>query len=83
MPPPPEAEYPSKDEALQAVHSFTKKYGYELVLAKAKKNKAGSTYRHQLECKRHSKLSNTRRLEDDERVRTKRSSIRTGTYIVR
>lgn len=73
---PPERQYLSKDDGLTAIHEFTKSYGYELVLRKPEKNQDGAIYKYYLECKRHGRLSNTRKLEDSDRIRTKSSSMR-------
>lgn len=78
IPPPPEQEYESRQTALEAIHSFTKEHGYEVVLRKPKKNKNGQIFKYNLECKRHGKLSNTRKLETEDRRRVNRSSIRIG-----
>lgn len=77
--PPPEAVYDSYKLALEAVHSFSKGYGYEISVRKSlKKNKRDEAYKKLLRCTRGGKLRNTRKLTDETRVRLNRGSKVTG-----
>lgn len=76
--PPPEAIYPSYQRALDAVHGWAEGKGYELSITRAVKNSKGQIYKRQLQCSRHGKLQNKRKLAEEDRVRLARGTRKTG-----
>ncbi|KAN0074957.1 hypothetical protein V8E54_007568 [Elaphomyces granulatus] len=77
MPLPPEQTFDSFRELEEFTHKWSLQYGFELVRAKKnKKNKAGDICIRYLQCSRHGKLSNTRKLRAEDRKRLKRASRR-------
>ncbi|KAF1813370.1 hypothetical protein P152DRAFT_316037 [Eremomyces bilateralis CBS 781.70] len=73
--PPPEAYYDSMEDAIEAIHSWTKAHGYDVSKSKPVKTKRDKLlYRYLLRCTRCSKSKNTRKLKPEERRRTKRGS---------
>jgi MULE transposase domain len=77
MPLPPEETFKSFKDLEEFTNKWSLQYGFELVRGrKNKKNKEGEICIRYLECSRHSRLSNTRKLGPEDRKRLKRLSRR-------
>lgn len=77
IPLPPEQTFESFEDLEAFIHKWSLQYGFELVRTKKnKKNKQGDICIRYLQCSRHGKLSNTRKLRAEERKRLRRSSRR-------
>lgn len=78
MPPPPEARYPTFQSGLDAMYAWVKEQGYDVSRNKSRKNKQQMIYKYIIRCTRYGTLDNTRKLRDEDRVRTKRTSKKTN-----
>ena len=74
--PPPEVEYESLEAAKKAGNAWASKYGYWLVCKNGKPNSEKKTWFYYFRCRRGGKLANTRKLTDEQRVRTAKSSYK-------
>lgn len=78
IPAPPESVYPTFQTGLDALYAFVKEQGYDVSRNKSRKNKQQTIYKYIICCTRSGKLDNTRKLRDEDRVRTKRTSKKIG-----
>ncbi|KAK6436362.1 hypothetical protein LTR95_007444 [Oleoguttula sp. CCFEE 5521] len=76
LPPPPEATYPTYQDLEEAIHSWSKEHGYELVRRASKKNAKGVLYKRYYHCSKHGKVANTGKLTVETRIRHNRKSQR-------
>lgn len=78
LPPPPENTFPSYAAATQAMYTWAKDYGYDLSTYRSVKMKSGVIYKRIFRCTRAGKVDNKRKLTEEDRIRPKRGSKKTG-----
>ncbi|ETP51723.1 hypothetical protein F442_03181 [Phytophthora nicotianae P10297] len=76
--PPPEEEYLSEADAEAAIHAWTVLHGYNVTKKQLERNKTGDVIYRLFVCDQWGKPKNTRRLREQDRVRTNKRSGRCG-----
>jgi uncharacterized protein len=76
-PPPEGGEYPTREDALNACHSWARARGYDVSISTVSQKSKGKTHALLVQCKRAGKPTNSRRITEETRIR-KRASNRTG-----